>query len=230
MHGATGGAKILYMRRIAWIAVGVWLLSARAGTAFEAYEFDAPQDFLAPADEWVIWKGTLDRHAEEAARFRACVVDEAACEKSMRTLRPVLIRGATLDTDDKVRLANRYINRRHYRNDRDWTTTISVSTRQRNQWRSLLEFLEKGGDCEDYATAKYFLLRALGVPADDLRVVVAWDRKSRGYHALLAYRTPGSAWLLDTDGTIKRGPQQRFLRFLFSLNEVGIWDHARKTG
>jgi predicted transglutaminase-like cysteine proteinase len=92
----------------------------------------------------------------------------------------------------------------------------------------LLEFLEKGGDCEDYATAKYFLLRTLGIPADDLRVVVAWDRKARGYHALLAYRASPSAWLLDTDGTIKRGVQQRIFRFLFSLNELGIWDHGIK--
>lgn len=217
------------MKSAAWMALGLWLVSA-PGTAVAAYEFDAPGDYLAPAGDWVIWRGTLERNAEEGRKVQACVEDEAACEKSMRSLRPVLIRGAGLATADKVRLANRYINRRHYRNDRDWTTTISVSTRQRNQWRSLLEFLEKGGDCEDYATAKYFLLRALGVPADDMRIVVAWDRKSRGYHALLAYRNPGAVWLLDTDGTIKRGPQQRFFRFLFSLNEVGIWDHARETG
>jgi predicted transglutaminase-like cysteine proteinase len=148
----------------------------------------------------------------------------------MRSLRPVLIRGATLSTEDKLRLANRYINRRHYRNDRDWKTTVSVSDRQRNQWRSLLEFLEKGGDCEDYATAKYFLLRALDVPADDLRIVVAWDRQARGYHALLAYRAEKGAWLLDTDGSIKRGMQQRIFRYVFSLNEVGIWDHDIKIG
>jgi predicted transglutaminase-like cysteine proteinase len=146
----------------------------------------------------------------------------------MLSLRPILIRGAALSIEDKLRLANRYINKRHYRNDRDWKTTVSISTIQRNQWRSLLEFLEKGGDCEDYATAKYFLLRSLGVPADDLRVVVAWDRKARGYHALLAYRASPSAWLLDTDGTIKRGVQQRIFRFLFSLNELGIWDHGIK--
>ncbi len=105
---------------------------------------------------------------------------------------------------------------------------MSVSDRQRNQWRSLLEFLEKGGDCEDYATAKYFLLRALDVPAYDLRIVVAWDRQARGYHALLAYRAEKGAWLLDTDGSIKRGMQHRIFRYVFSLNEVGIWDHDIK--
>lgn len=209
--------------------------------AAATYTFDDADELFAPATKWEIWRATLTRNADELVRIQACVADQTRCEPAMRSLRPILIRGAGLSTEDKLRLANRYINRRHYRNDRNWKTTVSVSDVQRNQWRSLLEFLEKGGDCEDYATAKYFLLRALDVPADDLRVVVAWDRQARGYHALLAYRVnespqrgasarKESSWLLDTDGTIKRGVQQRIFRFLFSLNEVGIWDHGMKIG
>jgi predicted transglutaminase-like cysteine proteinase len=213
------------MRRIIASTV-CWVFATHVAAA--TYTFDDPDEYFAPASEWVIWRATLSRHTDELVRIDACVADATRCEGPMRSLRPVLIRGATLSTEDKLRLANRYINRRHYRNDRDWKTTVSVSDRQRNQWRSLLEFLEKGGDCEDYATAKYFLLRTLDVPANDLRIVVAWDRQARGYHALLAYRAEKGAWLLDTDGSIKRGMQQRMFRYVFSLNEVGIWDHDIK--
>lgn len=215
------------MRAAVWCLRGVVVCFGPLATAAN-YEFDNPQQFLAPASEWVIWRSTLERNTAQSERIAACVHDEASCEKSMKSLRPVLARGASLTTEDKVRLANRYINRRHYRNDRDWKTDVSVSALQRNEWRSLLEFVERGGDCEDYATAKYFLLRQLGIPPEDLRVVVAWDKRARGYHALLAYRNSPSAWLLDSDNTIKRGPQHRYFRFIFSLNEIGIWDHAMK--
>ena len=207
-----------------------WLVACLAcGCATVAparYVFDTPDQLLAGATEWAIWRGTLERNAQQQAQIAACVRDAAACDGRLKSLRPVLVRGAALATEDKVRLANRYINRRHYRNDRNWTTDASISDLQRNEWRSLLEFLERGGDCEDYATAKYFLLRELGVPAEDLRVVIAWDRKFRAYHALLAYRAEPTAWLLDSDDSIKRGPQHRDFRFLFSLNETGIWDHS----
>ena len=50
----------------------------------------------------------------------------------------------------------------------------------------MYDFLTKGGDCEDYASAKYFMLRGLGFPAEDMRIVITYERKLRGYHAVLA--------------------------------------------
>src|SRR5262249_15718653 len=40
-------------------------------------------------------------------------------------------------------------------------------------WATPDEFLSKGGDCEDYAIAKYFALRAAGWSPADLRVMLS---------------------------------------------------------
>ena len=57
-------------------------------------------------------------------------------------------------------------------------------------WAKPLEFLAgDGGDCEDFAIAKYYALRALGVPDEKLRIVYANYRQGAfsGAHMVLAY-------------------------------------------
>ncbi len=100
----------------------------------------------------------------------------------------------------------------------------------RSKWTTLLEFLRRGGDCEDYATAKYFLLRELGFPVDDLRVLVSYDRKVRGYHAVLAVKRPDdSVWFLESNGSIIRG-RHRGYHYIFAVNEKSVWDHDGEKG
>ena len=89
------------------------------------------------------------------------------------------------------------------------------------------EFLAGGGDCEDFALAKYFLLREFDIPASDMRVVVALDRSVGEHHALLVVRQADTdgAWLLDTDNRIhQRKPAS--IRYEYAVNEEGVWDHA----
>jgi predicted transglutaminase-like cysteine proteinase len=145
-----------------------------------------------------------------------------------------------LSLDRQIRVINRYVNNRRYRHDRSGTVGSALSNetvRVPSRWSTLGEFLRRGGDCEDYATSKYQLLRTLGVPASDLRVVVVLDRDTREHHAVLAVRRAGeeNAWLLDSDDQIHRGHPFGY-RFIYALNETSIWDHeldadawARKT-
>jgi len=53
------------------------------------------------------------------------------------------------------------------------------------------------GDCEDYAIAKYAILRAAGVPAEDLRLLLVRDRAVSQDHAVLAVRDNGQWLILD---------------------------------
>ena len=66
-------------------------------------------------------------------------------------------------------------------------------------WETPYEFLKKSGDTEDFAIAKYFLLKAAGVPVDDMQII-AVRVKSLGNigHALLAVR-PDSTHTLILD-------------------------------
>ena len=57
-----------------------------------------------------------------------------------------------------------------------------------NQFETLTEFLKSGGDCEDFAMAKYFVLREFGVPAENMRIVVGKERMRSDHHAMLAVR------------------------------------------
>ena len=55
---------------------------------------------------------------------------------------------------------------------------------------------------------------------------LTYDRSARAHHAVLAVRRDdGSSWLLELDNTIVKG-NQRGYRFIYALNEEGIWDHA----
>lgn len=64
-------------------------------------------------------------------------------------------------------------------------------------WETPAEFVRRGGDCEDFAIAKYFSLIRLGFPPGDLRIVVIKDRNLHASHAVLAVRRAGQTWLMD---------------------------------
>ena len=189
--------------------LGVSLLCTLfAGGVSADYQFDAADTYLADASAMPAWAHTLERHAAESLRLHACLADQALCEGRLRGLRHALVKGATLEADAQLRLVNRYINKRRYRRDRRQMTLASVEggqARLRNHWSTLLEFIDRGGDCEDYATAKYFMLRELGYAADDMRIVVSYDRSVREHHAVLAIRQPdGASWLM---GNRQHNPQ-----------------------
>jgi len=209
-------------------AVAALLALLLAVPAFAGYRFDTPEDYLADAAALPAWAQTLERHTADRIVIRDCLDREGDCEGRLESLRHLILKGARLDEDDQLRLVNRNINRRRYKRDRR-TTAPSVAAsgeaKLSNHWSTLLEFLRRGGDCEDYATAKYFLLRELGYAPEDMRVLVTFDRKVRQYHAVLAIRRDdGSAWLLESDNTIVRARQNQY-RFIYAVNEHGIWHY-----
>lgn len=204
------------------------LLALLSVPAFGGYRFDLPETYLAEAAALPAWAHAVERHADERLVIRNCLENETACEGRLKGLAVVIQKGADLEPDDQLRLVNRFINKRRYRRDRRQLSPSVAEggeARLRNQWSTLLEFLDRGGDCEDYATAKYFLLREMGFKAADMRVVVSYDRSVRAHHAVLAIRRhDDSSWLLESDNTIRKS-RQRGYRFIYAVNENGIWDH-----
>ena len=63
---------------------------------------------------------------------------------------------------------------------------------QEDYWATPVEALRKGaGDCEDYALAKYFTLRELGVPASQLRITYVKALQLNQAHMVVTwYSTP----------------------------------------
>ncbi|TAK40553.1 MAG: sulfate adenylyltransferase, partial [Betaproteobacteria bacterium] len=65
---------------------------------------------------------------------------------------------------EKLRLVNDFMNLTQFVSDlKHWG--------KEDYWATPIEFLSTdAGDCEDYSIAKYFTLRALGVPDEKLRI------------------------------------------------------------
>jgi predicted transglutaminase-like cysteine proteinase len=125
---------------------------------------------------------------------------------------------------DQLYRVNRYMNHYRYRSDqRNW--------RRPDFWAVPAQLFERGGDCEDYVIAKYVTLRALGYPAERLRVVVVYDRKRREDHAVLL--VSGANETLVLDNKRKRVVTWAELRSrykpYYSLNETSVWFHATKA-
>lgn len=65
-------------------------------------------------------------------------------------------------------------------------------------WSSpLATFTRGGGDCEDYAIAKFVALRLAGLSPDDVRIVVLHDTIHGDNHAVVAARLDGRWLTLD---------------------------------
>ncbi len=196
--------------------------------AANAYPFSAAEDYLAPADALDGWANTLARHNAQQSDLYRCPQERKACRGRLRSFNKAMIRAAALSADEQIELVHFYVNRTDYDDDRVQRVYDEHGKRAgviRNHWSTLYDFLVDGGDCEDFATAKYFVLRDLGFAAQDLRVVVVYERKLRGYHAILAVRrADGTVWLLDSDNFIRRRGHRGY-RYVYAMNETSIWDH-----
>lgn len=90
-------------------------------------------------------------------------------------------------------------------------------------WATPAEFFASdGGDCEDYAVAKYFALRELGVPTARLRITYVTSSRIREPHMVLAYYpTPAAEPLIldNLDDRIRPASQRPDLVPVYGFNE-----------
>lgn len=94
-------------------------------------------------------------------------------------------------------------------------------------WETPVEFLTYGGDCEDFAIAKYVSLRALGVPDSVLRIAIVKDMQKGIPHAVLIVYTEGGPMVLDNQ--IKRMTAASDIghyKPIFSINRTAWWLHT----
>jgi predicted transglutaminase-like cysteine proteinase len=98
----------------------------------------------------------------------------------------------------------------------------------RDHWATAAESLRRGqGDCEDYAIAKMEILRAAGVPARDLNLVIVRDLVRRQDHAVLAVRTDDGFVILDSStDRVMFAADVRDYRPIMTFNSQGAWIHG----
>ncbi|WP_212626089.1 cysteine protease LapG [Pseudomonas sp. PP3] len=98
---------------------------------------------------------------------------------------------------------------------------------QADYWETPIEALWKGaGDCEDYAIAKYFSLRHLGVASDKLRITYVKALRLNRAHMVLTYYSSPQAVPLVLDSLIdeiRPASQRTDLLPVYSFNAEGLW-------
>lgn len=91
-------------------------------------------------------------------------------------------------------------------------------------WTTPLEFLTKGGDCEDFAIIKYMTLRQLGVPAKDMKIAIVYDVYSGTDHAFLVVKHDGAEFIMDNREklVVARYMKTRYKPH-YAFNENNAW-------
>jgi predicted transglutaminase-like cysteine proteinase len=95
-----------------------------------------------------------------------------------------------------------------------------------DQWSSPAQTLARGhGDCEDFAIAKYYVLRALGFTEDQVYLIVADDLVARTEHAVLLINLDGQEYILDnfTDNVIPPASAVKVLKLEFAFSGRHSW-------
>ena len=131
-------------------------------------------------------------------------------------------------TVKKLKSVNDFFNQLKYRSDRNvW--------KKDDYWASPFEFLGVGaGDCEDYAIAKYFALRALGIPDKKLKITyvkLKQNGKSIAHMVLNYYHKPTSTPIIldNADKSLKLASKRKDLKPIYSFNASGLWEAKNKT-
>lgn len=128
----------------------------------------------------------------------------------------------------KLELVNNFMNQTPFLSDlQHWG--------KEDYWATPVEFLStNGGDCEDYSIAKYFTLRALGVPDEKLRItyvkeLVVYNEA----HMVLAYFPEADAEPLILDNINKAilpASARTDLLPVYSFNGSGLWLAKEQSG
>lgn len=166
------------------------------------------------------WQRVLDRFAAQRADT-ASFCPQANAETCPPAIwRKLVATLATLPLAQRVDLVNQFFNRVPY-------VAAEVNWNDAAYWETPYEFLTRGGQCQDYAIAKFLALRESGVPEDVLRFVVVHDGFVGLDHAIVAVNLDGEPMALDNQMpavTPVKDLTQRYTPY-YSLNDRGWWSY-----
>jgi predicted transglutaminase-like cysteine proteinase len=130
--------------------------------------------------------------------------------------------------EEKLDVVNRFFNRRirFVSDQRHW--------RKPDYWATPIETMAtRGGDCEDFAVAKYFTLLEMGVPDEKMRLTYVKATRPRQAHMVLSYYpTPGAEPLVldNLTSRIKPASARRDLTPVYSFNGSSLWMSKERGG
>ncbi|MEX0583465.1 MAG: transglutaminase-like cysteine peptidase, partial [Sneathiella sp.] len=132
------------------------------------------------------WRKVLDTYKDEPGECVPNKYNRCAYQKWAALIEEWRL----LSKEKQLEKVNRHMNLFRYILD-------PINWGVRDYWEIPKEFFARFGDCEDYAIVKYFTLRALGWPAEDMKIVVLQDINLGVAHAILVVDFKGKSLVLD---------------------------------
>ncbi len=168
---------------------------------------------LSPFPKWL---DMLERYEEEVTASMPC---QRSKECRLRKWNQFLITLKDKDFLTQITQVNAFLNAEPY-------ITDPVNWGLPDYWATPYEFHIKDGDCEDYSIAKYMSLKKLGVPEDDMRIVVLKDENLRIHHAVLAVYRGDDIFILDNQiKEVIKHTEIAHYNPIYSINESYWWRH-----
>lgn len=150
-----------------------------------------------------------------------------AAANRMQKWREILLSDVHVNELHKLEQVNRFFNATPFVGDLEHWGKIDY-------WATPTELLTtNGGDCEDFAIAKYLTLREIGVPAERLRITYVKATTLNQAHMVLTYfPTPDAEpFVLDNlQQDIKPASQRQDLIPVYSFNGDNLWLAKELTG
>lgn len=144
-----------------------------------------------------------------------------------------LIIDSSDDSDQEMlEKTNQFLNRFEFVSD-------EVHWHVNDYWATPIEFLATGGgDCEDFALAKYFTLKAMGMSEEKLNMTYVKSITLNQAHMVLTYyKTPAAEPLVldNLINTIERASKRKDLLPIYSFNGSSLWiakerGHGQRVG
>ena len=130
---------------------------------------------------------------------------------------------AEVNKGERIQSVQAFVNRTAYiEDDALWGES--------DYWAAPGEFFARGGDCEDFAIAKYLSLRKLGFAADEMRIAVVRDTTQNQLHAVLLVEFRGDTLVLDNNAMrVLVWEQLPHYRPLYSFNEHDFRLHRKAS-
>lgn len=161
------------------------------------------------------WTGVLARMSDRG--HSAAALERAYAPYGLGSLEQL----KQAPVSERIAHINNVVNKVRYIEDRD-------SYGKSDYWATPLETARNGfADCEDYAIAKYALLKAAGVPEHQMRVAIVKDMQKNIPHAVLVvYSANGQQDVLDNQSQfVKQATAISWYAPLYSINERAWWRH-----
>lgn len=177
-------------------------------------------DNLVPFPKWT---GMLTRYSDQKK------ISDAECDRvqfhpcAIKEWRALIERLRSKSFREQLDAVNDWANEHPYIVDQ-------LNWGMEDYWETPHEFIAENGDCEDYAIAKYYSLRALGVPEEKLRIMIVQDFNLGGIiHAILGAYDGDQLLILDNQiQQIMPAMKIYHYRPIYGVNEAWWWAYYPK--